>query len=254
MGASIGLVVPAYNPDVERLSEYVYSLFEAIDRITIRIELDSVEAGISERLADLPAHTNAVTYRRGKGAAITDGFEALNTDVLAFADADGATPAEEVRSVINRVSTGETDLAVGSRRHPDSTVHSNQTDTRRYMGHVFVWIARRFLDVQLYDYQCGTKAVSSTAWNEIREHLYEPGFAWDIEVIAMTNAHNLRIEEVPIQWYDKPGSSVDPISTAIELFRAVILARYRTNQMVGGYAYRTLHRLLGEPPALVEQH
>ena len=40
MTPAVGLVVPAYRPDVDRLSTYVRALHDAIDLHTVRIELD----------------------------------------------------------------------------------------------------------------------------------------------------------------------------------------------------------------------
>ena len=163
MTTSVGLVVPAYRPDVDRLDAYVRALRESMDLATVRIELDSPREDTVADLASVPAEVNTVPYRRGKGAAITAGFEALETDVLAFADADGATPAASVADVIAPVQDGRADLAAGSRRHPAATIATHQTFARRYMGDAFAWLARRLLDVDLYDYQCGAKAITAGA-------------------------------------------------------------------------------------------
>ena len=106
MSGSVGVVVPAYRADVDRLREYLRSIEGRIDPAVIRIEWDAPRPGEADRLTDVAAAINTVSRRRGKGAAITAGFEALDTDVLAFADADGATPAAELATVIDTVRPG----------------------------------------------------------------------------------------------------------------------------------------------------
>jgi hypothetical protein len=155
------------------------------------------------------------------------GFEKLDTDILAFADADGSTPADELRGIITSVRTGSADIAIGSRRHPDSDVRSNQTIARRHMGDVFARLARLLLKADFYDFQCGAKAISDDSWDQLRDELYEPGFAWDLELIAIAEQNNLLIEEIPIQWHDKPQSTVDPIRTSLDMIRALLLIRHR---------------------------
>jgi glycosyltransferase involved in cell wall biosynthesis len=185
---SVGTVVPAYRPDEDRLVAYVESLVATLDPAVVRIELD--DPGGRVDLDGLPARVtvNAVPRRRGKGAAVTAGFEALSTDVYAFADADGSTPVDSLAGVIRPVAGGEAALAVGSRRHPDAEVLGHQTFARRFLGDGFAWLARRLLDPALYDYQCGAKALTAETWAAVREGLHEAGFAWDIELIALAGA------------------------------------------------------------------
>ena len=228
---TIGLVVPAFRPDPDELSAYVGALDEHLSPRTIRIELDDPEPALIDRLADLPATINAVPYRRGKGAAITDGFEALDTDVLAFADADGSTPAASLADVLAPLSTGEADVSVGSRRHPRSVVENHQTRARRRMGDAFARLARLLLEAKLYDYQCGAKALTADAWEATRRHIYEPGFAWDIEFVAVAAALGYRIEEVPVTWCDRPNSTVSPVGAAVSMGRGLLAARHRANRL-----------------------
>jgi glycosyltransferase involved in cell wall biosynthesis len=251
MSRSVGIVVPAFRPDVDRLAGYVHDLRAELAPETIRIEVDDPSDATATALADLPVTVNTTPYRRGKGAAITAGFEALDTDVLAFADADGSTPASELARVVDAV--GESDLAMGSRRHPDATITSHQTFARRFLGDGFAWLARRLLDADLYDYQCGAKALTREAWDAVRVHLYEPGFAWDVELVAMAGALELNVCEVPITWEDMPRSTVSPVRTSIRLARALFVARHRAKQIRNSRVHNAIAATREDPTALVEK-
>lgn len=174
---TLGFIVPAYRPDLELLVPYLEQVTEVLDPAMLRVELDAPGERTRQRLAGTPATVAVSARRRGKGAAIADGFDALNTDVLAFADADAATPVPELGRIVDAVLSGNTTLAVGSRRHPDATVETGQSLLRGVMGDGFAWLARRLLDVSLYDYQCGAKALTAGAWRQVREDLTEEGFA-----------------------------------------------------------------------------
>ncbi len=250
MAASLGIVVPAFRPDVDVLGPYVRALAAELDPDALRVELDDPEPGVVDALADLPATVNAVPTRRGKGAAVTAGFEALSTEVLAFADADGSTPADSVAAVVAPVRAGDADLAAGSRRHPDATVHGHQTLARRRLGDAFAWLAGRVLSPDLYDYQCGAKALSADAWSALRGHLHEPGFAWDVELVAMAGALDLRVAEVPVEWEDQPGSTVSPVRSSLSMGRALVVARLRAGRVTDS---RLRDALGGETTPLVER-
>jgi len=270
MSRSVGVVIPAYRPDVDRLGAYVRALHDTVAPEVIRVELDSVEPRSTDsrpadddaaeqtirgRIADLPVTLHEASTRRGKGAAITAGFEALATDidVLAFADADGSTPASSLADVIAPVVDGEADFAAGSRRHPDATVQSHQTVARRYLGDGFAWLARRLLDVHLYDYQCGAKALTADAWERVRPHLHEPGFAWDIELIAVADAVGCRIVEVPVVWEDRPESTVSPVWTTLRLARGLVVSRHRARLLRNDRLHALIDRPRESTPALVER-
>lgn len=254
MSRTVGVVVPAFRPDVPVLRRFLDGLDTVVEPDVLRVELDDPTGNVARRLEDTPAHVNTVADRRGKGAAITYGFEQLGTDVLAFADADGSTPAESVADVISPIHSAEADLAVGSRRHPHSDIRSHQTVLRQRLGDGFAWIARRFLDVPLYDYQCGAKAMTRATWEDIRGHLYEPGFAWDIEVVAMAGAFDASITEVPVTWEDHPDSTVAPTQAVPELLSALFSARHRARKLAGHPLHTSIASRRPERPPLVKQY
>jgi glycosyltransferase involved in cell wall biosynthesis len=251
---SLGVVVPAFRPDVDRLETYLESIDATLAPDALRVELDAptpdTEAALRRLdLASLSVHT--APERRGKGAAVTAGFEALDTDRLAFSDADGSTPASELGRVVDALA--DADLAVGSRRHPDATVVGHQTLGRRFLGDGFAWLARRLLAADLHDYQCGAKAITADAWSVVRGHLYEPGFAWDVELVAMAAALDCRVVEAPIEWEDQPGSTVDPVSTAMDLGVALITARHRAKRIGDSRLHDAIADRRAEETALVDR-
>jgi glycosyltransferase involved in cell wall biosynthesis len=251
MAPSLGIVVPAYEPDVERLAGYLDALHAELAPAEVRIELDDPDDATLSAVRELPATVDAVPYRRGKGAAVTAGFEALGTDRYCFLDADGSTPAEWARRVVDRLD--DVDLAAGSRRHPDAHVRGHQTVARRLLGDGFAWVARRLLDAALYDYQCGAKAITADTWAHVREHLYEPGFAWDVELLAVAAALGYRVAEVPIEWEDAPGSTVEPVRTALDMGLALFVVRHRAKRLQDSRLHGALAAGREDPVALVDR-
>jgi len=257
MTRPVGIVVPAYRPDADRLGAYLRALSDRLDPAVLRVELDAPEPGVCDRLAPLPdpVEVAAADGRRGKGAAITAGFEAVvdRVEALGFADADGSTPADSFAAVVDRVVDGGADLAAGSRRHPDADVLSHQTFARRRLGDGFAWLGRRFLDTALYDYQCGAKALTADTWRSVRPHLYEPGFAWDIELIAVASALDRTVAEVPVRWEDHPDSTVSTVGTTLRLARALVTSRHRARLL----REHRLHELLAArrrpEPSLIDR-
>jgi len=250
---TLGVVIPAYQPDIELLDRYIERITNRLDPTTILIELDAPDPETALALRSLPVSVNTVPQRRGKGTAITAGFEKLETDLRMFADADGSTPVDSLADIVAPVRQRQAALAIGSRRHPDAEIADEQSILRQFLGDGFSWLAGSLLPVTLHDYQCGAKVVDADAWNQVHEHLYEPGFAWDVELIAMAGAFDLSITEVPVQWEDRPGSTVDPIADAARMFRALLTSRHRAKQLTDERIHSVIADRTTQPTPLIER-
>lgn len=221
--ADTGLVLPAYDPDEAKLHRYASRLEEHLAPAQIRIEIDDPDPSTLEALDDLDATVHAVDRRRGKGAAISDGFDALDTSILLFADADGATAPASVADVVAAVQEGA-DVAVGSRRHPEASV-SNRPLHRHILSAGLAAVARPTLGISVQDTQCGVKALTRDAWERIGHRIEEDGFAWDLGLLARAEAAGLSVEEVPVRWHDERDSSVSLLPTTATFLQALVSIR-----------------------------
>lgn len=247
----VGIVIPAFRPDPDRLTSYVHALEEAIDPGGVHLELDRPSSAVLREIEDLEVTAGVAHRRRGKGAAITAGFDRLDTSILAFVDADGSTPPPSLGAVLDPLREGRADLAVGSRRHPEAHVLTHQSFVRRHLGDAFPWLARRILPMSLYDYQCGAKAVRRATWLDVRDHLVSPGFAWDIEFVSVAKALGARIAEVPIVWEDQPGTTVGIAGTALEFAIALVRSWHRAGCITGARSHELVERIVGRPTPVI---
>lgn len=227
MDTTVGIVLPVYRPDMEQLEAYLAAIRRTVGPDALLLEWDAPDPVNVQAVREqgVPVHT--AEARRGKGAAITAGFDRLDTDVLLFADSDGSTPARSLQGLVQPITGGAAEVAAGSRRHPDTMEISHASILRRHLGDVFASLARRVINPPLHDYQCGAKAIHRQAWQRVRPWITTDGFAWDIELLGMAHAHGARIVEVPVEWEDRPQSTVAPARTAIKLLRTLNRVTYR---------------------------
>ena len=251
-GSRFGIVIPVYRADPDRLGEYIERLDDELAPARIHVEADCPSEAVLQRLASTTATVNVADRRRGKGAAITAGFDELDTDILAFVDADGSTPTSSLEAVIKPVIEGSAALAVGSRRHPEATVTTHQSRVRRRLGDVLVAIARLILPVELYDYQCGAKAIDRSTWETVRGELTSRGFAWDIELVCLVDGVGAPIREIPILWEDRPGSTVPVVRSGIGFGRALFRGWHRAGLVNGSPLHRSIDRALPTTVPIVE--
>lgn len=245
MSTTVGIVIPALDPDLDRLATYIEEVRAAVKPEQIRVELDEPRHAHEVVRERLPATISISPHRRGKGLAITAGFEALETDVLAFVDADGSTAPESLGHLVETVATGGGDIAVGTRHHPDAEVSRVHSSLRGFMSRGFVGFARVVTGIELSDFQCGAKAISRDAWEAVRPTLGQTGFGWDLEFLWTATRRGIVIVERPIQWEDRPGSTVPPFRTMLEL--AWLVGRIFAADRTGTAAD------LGDSPTLLER-
>jgi dolichyl-phosphate beta-glucosyltransferase len=241
------VVVPCYNEarrlDFTRLD----ALAGAAGTRTLPVDDGSTDdtAALLAKLAD----TDPERYRvlslgtnRGKGEAVRQGMLAAvagGADLVAYCDADFATPPAEVARLVNALRADDrVEVVLGSR------VAMMGTDIRRsalrhYTGRLFATAGSLVLGVPVYDTQCGAKAFRVT--DALRAALAEPfvsRWAFDVELLGRllaghdgaTATGDERFIELPLRQWREPGGS--KLTTASALQAGVDLVRIR----------RALHR------------
>ncbi len=228
---SLTIVLPAYN-EAERIGPALDELFGWLQRggparsrgysadelgswdvlvvddgsedatvaiVEARPEAQQVEPGTPPRLRVLRRP------HAGKGAAVEAGVLAADGDLVLFADADMATPPDQIPLLTRALASH--DVALGSRIQPDgSDRRSSQPGYRRLLGRVYRLIAGAWVTGDVPDTQCGFKGFRRAAGQEIFGRLKTDGIAFDAEVIYLVRRLGYQYAIVPVMWHDIHGS------------------------------------------------
>jgi glycosyltransferase involved in cell wall biosynthesis len=158
----------------------------------------------------------------GKGAAVRAGVLAATGDLVVFADADLATPPDQLPFLTEALVNHE--VALGSRVHPDgSDRRSSQPLHRRLLGRVFRFFAGWWVTGPVPDTQCGFKGFRRGAGQDLFSRQQVTSIVFDAEIIHLARRRGYRIAIVPVLWTDKRGSrlQVRP-RLAVSVFRDLI--------------------------------
>ena len=160
---------------------------------------------------------------------------AAGGDVVVFADADMATPPDELPKLLAAlVGDGDSpgaDVALGSRIQPDGTdMRASQPGYRRFLGRLFHALASVWVVGPVQDTQCGFKGFRREAAREIFSRQAVTSIVFDVEIIHLARRLGCRIAIVPIRWTDVHGSRMRPgarlaLHVAWDLFRIPLLHR-----------------------------
>lgn len=201
------------------------------------LEVIVVDDGSRDGTADaaLAAGADQVVVlpeNRGKGAAIRAGVAAARGRTVAFTDADLAYSPDQLLRVIGEVESGW-DVAVGSRRHPD-TARVQGAGWLRDLGSRGVnLLATAVLLSHPHDTQCGLKAFRSDVAKTVFALGRVDRFAFDIEVLHLLERHGFTVSEVPVRLEMGERSTVRLVRDTLRLLRD--LWRIRHWSATGAY-------------------
>ena len=154
---------------------------------------------------------------------------AADSDVVVFADADMATPPDQLPKLV--AALADHDVALGSRIQPDGRdMRRTQPGYRRLLGRVFHAGASIWVVGPVKDTQCGFKGFTLAATQDLFKHQKVTSIVFDVELIHLARRRGYRIAIVPIQWSDKRGSRMSArpalaLRVAWDLFRIPLLHR-----------------------------
>lgn len=141
----------------------------------------------------------------GKGAAVAAGVLAATGDVVVFADADMATPPDQIPLLTEVLQ--DHDLALGSRVQPDgSDRRASQPLVRRLLGRLYRRLAGAWVTGDVPDTQCGFKGFRREAGRDLFSRMRTRGIVFDAEIIFLARRRGYAMKVVPVMWHDVRGS------------------------------------------------
>jgi dolichyl-phosphate beta-glucosyltransferase len=256
MPRTVALVVPCYN-EAARLD---VAAFAALAGARSSLRLVFVDDGSSDRTAAVLEQLRAVARgdirivrherNAGKAEAVRRGLLAAaesGAEVVGFADADLATPPEELLRMMRDMDARPVPVLLAARvRLLGSRVERHAA--RHYLGRLFATVASLVLGIPVYDTQCGAKLfLASPALDAALARPFRSRWIFDVELLdrllrgapGVAPLASEQMRELPLAtWRDVPGSTLRP--------RAMLRAGL---QLLALLVRSRLRRLLGRGPA-----
>jgi dolichyl-phosphate beta-glucosyltransferase len=226
------VVIPAYN-EALRLPPFldtVVAHFEGRGEPYEVVVVDDGSRDGTAQVIEARRYASVRIIRReingGKGTAVRTGMLGARGAYRLFADADGATPIEELKRLEAPLVAGA-DVAFGSRALRDPGVSVVARRHRMLAGRVFNWLVARLGLEGVCDSQCGFKAFTGPAAERLFQALSTRGFAFDVELLLLAHAAGYRIVEVPVNWTDQSGSKVGVLRHGPGMLGEILRMRLR---------------------------
>jgi len=235
----LSVIIPAYNEE-HRIGKTLSAVSAFLQKQTYQAEILVVNDGskdgtarvVSEYAKKIP---NLILVdnqeNHGKGWVTKQGMLKATGDIRLFMDADNSTTVDEVVKMLPYFEQGYA-IVVGSRRIAGSEITVKQPWIRDFLGGVFRLIVHTLVPVGVTDSQCGFKAFTQKAADDIfkKQTIYR--WAFDVEILALARRAKFKIKEVPVRWVNDSESHVKFSGMVKMLFEVI---QVRLNLWTGKY-------------------
>ena len=126
---------------------------------------------------------------------------------------------------------------IGSREAPGARRY-NEPAYRHFQGRVFSTLVKVLALPGFEDTQCGFKCFRADVARDLFDVQMFGGWSFDVEVLYVARKRGYRIVEVPIDWYYRSESRVQPLADPLRMLRDILTIR--RNWARGVYDRRTL--------------
>lgn len=218
----IDIVVPVLNEahvlasSIERLRTYCAARLPWTWRIVIAENGSrDATAAIAQQLAETYADVQVVQLDQpGRGRALRAAWMRSSAQVVGYMDVDLSTSLEDVPRLYGAVLEGGFDIAVGSRRLPDSRV--TRSWRRQLISDGYNTLLRAWLGVQFSDAQTGFKAFRREVAHALLPQALDQSWFLDTELLVLAERAGYRIADLPVTWVEDDDSRVRLVRTALD--------------------------------------
>ena len=229
----IAVLIPCYNEE-KTIEKVVLDAKKALPEATIYVYNNNS----SDRTAELAASAGAVVkneYMQGKGNVIRRMFREIDAECYIMVDGDDTYPMDAAPQMVEKVLNHNADMVVGDRL--SSTYFTENKRPFHNFGNTIVRSSiNRLFDCNVRDIMTGYRAFSYAFVKTFP--VLSKGFEIETEMTIHAVSNNMQIENVVIEYRDRPEGSVSKLNTYSDGFRVLktIARLYRDYKPMGFFS------------------
>lgn len=208
----LSIIIPAYD-EARRIPLTLIDVDKRLSSAEYSYEILVVDDGSKDNTAEIvrrfmPLIKNLKLIQaehKGKGAAVRRGVLESQGTIRLFTDADNSTSVDQFNAMLPFFKEGY-GVVVGSRAISGAVMDPPQSVWRRVMGKAGNLLIRLCAVSNIYDTQCGFKALTEEAAEKIFSRARIDGWSFDVEMCALAAALHIKIKEVPVHWQNSAFS------------------------------------------------
>ncbi|MBR5800807.1 MAG: glycosyltransferase [Lachnospiraceae bacterium] len=212
----IAVLIPCYNEE-KTIAKVVADAKAALPEAVIYV----YDNNSTDRTVEIAKEAGAVVrheYMQGKGNVIRRMFREIDAQCYVMADGDDTYPMEFAREMADKVLEHHADMVVGDRL--SSTYFTENKRPFHNMGNSVVRSSiNRLFDCDIKDIMTGFRAFS---YGFVKTFpVLSKGFEIETEMTIHAVYNHLQIENVVVEYRDRPEGSVSKLNTYADGFKVL---------------------------------
>lgn len=158
--------------------------------------------------------------QKGRGRALRKTWTESRADILSYMDVDLSSNLYAFPPLIEALLSGGFDIGIGSRLLKAST--TRRSIKREAISRTYNLMVKALFLTKFSDAQCGFKAITRKAADELLPMIEDNGWFFDTELLVLGEKLGYRIFDLPVSWIEDLDSRVKIVHTALDDIRGLI--------------------------------
>ena len=229
---NLSVIIPAYNADftirrtINSLLSYLPKHFPIFELVIV--DDASFDNTFKEVSSFKDPHLRIIRHQknRGKFGALKSGVQASSGTCRIFTDADLPYEISAIPYLAHLITNFGFHIAIGDRTLEESIDLTGQDRIRRLFSSACRTAVRLLAAGQIFDTQCGLKAIRGDVADTVFPLIQDDGFAGDIELLYIALKYNLAIRRVPVKLQHSGTTTVRLGVDSLKILRRLVMLRF----------------------------
>ena len=212
----IAVLIPCFN-EAQTIEKVVRDTRANLPDATIYV-YDNNSTDDTAKLAEAAGAVVRHEYMQGKGNVLRRMFRDIDAECYLMIDGDDTYPLEYAQKMCDLVLSRQTDMVVGDRL--SSTYFTENKRPFHNAGNSFVrWAINHLFNTEIKDVMTGYRAMSFDFVKTFP--ILSKGFEIETEMTIHAVYNNMHVENVVVDYRDRPEGSVSKLSTYSDGFKVI---------------------------------
>lgn len=215
----LAVLIPCYNEEIT-IRKVVTDFRAALPEADIYVyDNNSTDRTIEEATA-----AGAIVRKekiQGKGAVVLSMFRDIDADYYLMVDGDDTYPAEVAPKMVDLMVENNADMLIGDRLSNQTYLAENKRPFHNFGNDLVRGLINRFFHSDLHDILSGYRMFSNRFVKNYSSLI--SGFELETDLAIYCLHYDFRIEQIPIEYRDRPEGSVSKLNTFSDGYKVLRL-------------------------------
>ncbi len=209
MSSTVAILIPCYNEELT-IKKVITDFQRELPQSSIYVYNNNS----TDKTASIAKGAGAIVVnvpKKGKGNVVRAMFMDIEADVYIMVDGDDTYPVQDVHALIKPILDNKADMSIGDRLSNGSYENQNSRNFHNFGNNLVKNLINRLYEENLKDIMSGFRAFNKDFVKHFPIH--SKGFEIETEMSMHALDKRFRIQEVDINYRDRPEGSVSKLNT-----------------------------------------